>query len=145
MIVFIPYQQHNLSPTGKIRKCKIQFQPFCLIFSSRNRACHFLIYRTNKQTNTRRAHCFHDFIYIYIYIYICMYIYTWIIKKWNQVIKLSATQSFMCTYITILSLYIHNELMLYVQWNSIFFRQSVQGVLILSFTESFIKKQFFYN
>ena len=38
---------------------------------------------------------------------------------------------------------VHKKLMLYVQWNSIFFKQSVQDVLAPRFTRCLIKKTLF--
>ena len=68
----------------------------------------------------------HVYICIYICMYIClhMFVYMYVYMRYNL-------QS------------LQNKLALCVLWNSIFFKQPVQGFLVVPVTESFIEKIYF--
>ena len=62
-------------------------------------------------------------------------IYNRMVKKQNKFIRYSEFQVHMRYNLQPL----HNEPMLCVQWNSIYFKQTLQGILVSCFTESFRK------
>ena len=103
-------------------------------------------------THTLIYICVCVFVYICVYMcvyiyYVCMYIYTCIVYVYMYIYIPESLQVIRYSEFHVNMRYnlqpVNSELTLWVQWSSIFFKQSVQDVLVPRLTESFVEKHSF--